>query len=216
MSTFRDNRDNLFNNMKWIFTLTPIKHGTNKSSWKPPACSCAAPPRQKTLTPHPGSARSRLPGQGHGRLRVLGEPSCRRWRTPWTTAKSRGPSQAPPRTSAEKWACRGQHRTCLRPEREDELARRRASFSTKGKTGGRTLHTVQGVCVCVGGVNTETVCKLSIRISESFIPEAVCVYPVMLLRMKWTHPATLFFFFSKLYFMHVVSWGNVNECASAL
>lgn len=56
-------------------------------------------------------------------------------------------------------------------------------FQYEGKD--RRPHTAYSTgCVCVGGVNTETVCKLSIRISESFIPEAVCVYPVMLLRMK--------------------------------
>lgn len=143
------NRDFIF-----IFLITwggfsqqpPIDHGANKFSWNPPdsTCSCTVSPRppshRKKLTPHPGSARSRLPGQGHGRLRVLGAPHCRRWRTPWTT------EQAPPRTSDEKWACRRQQRTCLRPERENELTRR-----TEGQEvhWGRTLHTVQGVRVCV-------------------------------------------------------------------
>ena len=78
-----------FNNMRWNFSATPHRPWRKqiqlKSTWLNVflySLPTGPHPTPKKLTPHPGSARNRLPGQGHGRLRVLGAPLCLRWRTP--------------------------------------------------------------------------------------------------------------------------------------
>lgn len=196
--------------MRWIFSATPHRPWRKqiqlKSTWLnvflyslPPA---PIPPKKT----HP-SSRQRTEQATGSRSRA---PSGAR--SPALPALTHPVNHGAGAAADKRWKMSVQTTTANMSEarerkRADEEDRRTGSALRP-----HTAYSTRCACVCVGagGVNTETVCKLSIHIGESFIPEAVALRvsgDAAVNSPCGTFLNFFFLFFFLLCFMPVVSRG---------